>query len=300
MIRLVPLAALLMLSAAAPPDAVVLAEVNGRTLTDRDLASSLAIRGVPANASPAVRDRALAELIDRELIRGFLTRHKVEADAEQLAVAVRTAKERLAAGGKNPDEAIASLGFEETGLAAEVALPLAWQKFVGRTLTEAQIKERFEKNRRRFDGTRLRVAQIFLRDEPGGTAGQAPRTTARLAALREEIVGGKTTFAAAAEKHSQAPTKSAGGEVGWITTSGDLPAAVSDAAYRLDVGGVSEVVTSRRGAHLVSVLEVEPGELSLEDARPKIVAELSRDLWAETVAAERKTAKITMTAPAGR
>jgi hypothetical protein len=40
------------------------------------------------------------------------------------------------------------------------------------------------------------------------------------------------------------------------------------------------------------VTDVKPGELSLEDVRPAVIAELSRSLWDQTVADERKSAKI--------
>lgn len=291
MFRLAPLA-VLFLVAATPPDEVVIAEVDGRGLTRQDLNVYLALRGVPESASPAFRERAARELVDRELIRRFLERNKVEADAEQLAAAVRSAKERLAAGGRNPDEQLASLGVGEGHLRTEVALPLAWEKLARRAVTDKQIRNHFEKHHRRLDGTRLRVAQIFVRYEPGESPKAAPNTTARLAALRGDIASGKVTFEDAARAQSEAPTASGSGEVGWIRPAGDLPAVVTDAAFDLEKGAVSEVALSRFGAHLVTVLEVEPGDLSLEDARPTVFDELSQALWNETVAAERKTAKI--------
>ncbi|HEX6984748.1 MAG TPA: peptidylprolyl isomerase, partial [Planctomycetaceae bacterium] len=128
--------------------------------------------------------------------------------------------------------------------------------------------------------------------EPGESPEKAPTTAGRLDAIRRRIVSGETTFAEAAKAHSQAPTAVGGGDVGWIGPRGDLPSAVTRAAYALEPGAVSEVVLSPFGAHLVTVTEVEPGDLSLEDARPAILDELSEALWAETVAAERKIAKI--------
>jgi parvulin-like peptidyl-prolyl isomerase len=290
------LVAILLLAATVAPhaDDAVIAVVNGRKLTGRDLRVSLALRGVPEEVSPAFRERAVKELVDRELIRGFLQRNKVTPDPNQLALAVRTAKERLAAGGKNPDEVLKSLGVDDARLSSEMAVPLGWRKLVSRSLTAKQIRDDFEKNRRRLDGTRLRVSQIFLKYEPGESAENAPKATAKLKAIREAITAGKTTFADAAKARSQSPAAAGGGDLGQIGPRGDLPAVVADAAFRLDKGQVSDVIFSPLGAHLVTVTEVEPGELSLEDARPAIVEELSRKLWEETVAAERKSAKITM------
>jgi parvulin-like peptidyl-prolyl isomerase len=295
MIRLVPIVVLLLLSAAGPPaDDAALATVNGRKLTGRDLRVSLALRGVPEETSPAFHDRAVKELVDRELVRQFLERNKVAPDPQQLALAVRTAKERLAAGGKDPDKVLKSLRTDEARLSEEIAVPLGWRRLVNRTVTDKQVREHFERNRRRLDGTRLRVSQIFRKYEPEESLEAAPKAIAQMKAIRDEIASGKASFAEAAKKYSQSPTAKNGGDLGKIGSRGDVPAAVAEAAFRLDAGQVSDVILSPLGAHLVTVTEVEPGELSLEDARPAIVEELSHKLWDETVAAERKGAKITV------
>jgi hypothetical protein len=295
MIRLVPTALLLLLSAAGPPaDDAALATVNGRKLTGRDLRVSLALRGVPEETSPAFHDRSVKELVDRELIRQFLARNKVAPDPRQLALAVRTAKERWAAGGKDPDEVLKSLGADEARLSQEIAVPLGWRRLVSRTVTDKQVREHFEQNRRRLDGTRLRVSQIFRKYEPGESPDAAPKTIARMMSIRGEIASGKASFAEAAKKYSRSPTAREGGDLGKIGPRGDVPAAVAEAAFRLDAGQVSDAILSPLGAHLVMVTEIEPGELSLEDARPAVVEELSRKLWDDTVAAERKAAKITV------
>lgn len=286
--------AALLLVAAGPAPTEPIAEVNGRTLTQADLDAYLAVRGVPAKASRALRERAASEFVDRELIRGFLSRNKVEPDPEQLALAVQRAKERLAAEGTTPEEALAAPGIDEARLQAEVALSLAWQKLASRSLADSQIREHFERHRRRLDGTRLRLAQVFLPYEPGESVGAAPKTSERLSEIREQIAAGKSSFQDAAKKFSRSPTAETGGEVGWIGPRGDVPEPVAAAAYRLREGELSEVLPSKLGLHLVTVLETEPGELSLEDVRPQIVEELSRDLWTQTVAAERETAKITL------
>lgn len=270
----------------------VLAAVNGVEITTQDLDAYFAIRGLRSEASASVREAATQKLIDRELMRQFLERRKTVADVESLAAAMRAAKKRLAPEAEDVAAALAELGLDEARVQAEISLTLAWNLHATRTIADSQIREYWKEHQRRLDGSRLRVSQIFRKYEPGESADAAPMTTAALQQLRKRIAAGSLSFADAAKTESQAPTAANGGDVGWISPRGDLPASVSKAAYRLEVDGISEVLLSPFGAHLVTVTEVKPGDLSLEDARPVISSELSQQLWDDTVANERKTAKI--------
>ena len=275
-------------AASAPP---VLAQVEGVPITADDVTLFLSLRGA-TDPTPALRDAALDEMIERALIRRFLTERQTVADPEQTAAAASAAKARLAAAGHDPDALLKSLKIDDARLRAEVALPLAWQTHVRRVVTDAQIRKHYDTHRRRLDGTRLRVSQIFLPYAAEESAAAAPQTGAQLEAIRSKIVAGTLTFAAAARQHSAAPTAAAGGDVGWISPRGDLPHAVADAAYRTDSGGVSNVVFSPFGGHLVQVTDTQPGDSSLEDVRPQVLAELSAALWDQTVAQQRETATI--------
>lgn len=275
-----------------PADSPVIAVVNGQRLTARDLDAYFSIRGVRGDVSPSVREAAKGELIDRELVRQFLARRKTVADPESLAAAMRVAKRKLAAGAEDLDAALEKIRLDESRVKDEVSLALAWNLNAKRTIADSQIRRYWEQHTQRLDGTRLRVSQIFRKYEPGESVDGAAGTTAGLQAIRKNIADGKTTFAEAAKASSQAPTASQGGDLGIISPRGDLPAAVTDAAYALKAGDISEVILSPFGAHLIVVTEVKPGDLSLEDARPMIFSELSDQLWNDTVAGERKTATI--------
>lgn len=285
------------LVAADPVDDAVLAVVNGHELTQSDLDAYFAIRGIRGEVSDAVRKAATRELVDRELVRQFLERRKTVADPESLATAMRVAKQKLAPGAEDVTAALKALGLDEQRVSDEVALTLAWNQHAKRTITDGQMRDYWKQHQRRLDGTRLRVSQIVLKYQPGESSSYAPRTSATdtwtiLDDLRERIVSGKESFADAARKMSQAPTAANGGDVGFIEPRGDLPFAVSRAAYLLEKGEVSDIVLSPFGAHLVTVTGIEPGELSLEDARPVIFKELADLLWDDTVASERKSSKI--------
>ena len=276
---------------AAPPS-TVLASVNGTKISEADRATFLALRGLPAQQDSVLQSRVLEELIERELVRQFLASRKTEPPLEQQQAAVEVAKTRLRGLGYDPEEFLKQLGIDDERLRQEVSLPLAWQHHVQRVITDKQIREHFRENQTRFDGSRLEVWQIFIPYAAGELKGKAaPQTLATLREIRQTILAG-TEFATVAKARSQAPTAAEGGKVGWIGPVGDLPEAVTRAAYLLKGNEISEPVLSPVGGHLVTVKGVQPGDISLEDARPQVIQELSQKLWTETVTSARQAAKI--------
>jgi parvulin-like peptidyl-prolyl isomerase len=70
----------------------------------------------------------------------------------------------------------------------------------------------FSEHAREFDGTRLQVAQILLKpSDESDAARQVAIDQAK--AIRQQIVEGKVTFAAAAREQSTGPSSAAGAEL---------------------------------------------------------------------------------------
>lgn len=289
---MLPLALVLALLVGAAPDNAdaPLAEVNGKKISERDLEAYLLLRGQKGRITPPQREKLTQELVDRELVRQFLRRRKTEADADLLAVAMRTFKSRQSAAAADSDEQ--GQLSDDARIRAELALPLAWRQHVQRVTTEKQIRNYFTEHRRQLDGTSLRVSQIFMKYANGETQTRSESTEERMTQLRDKVAAGELSFADAAQKYSESPSAAKGGDVGWITREGDLPAVVAEAAYQLELDEVSKVIRSPFGLHLLKVTEVRDGDLSLEDVRQTVLNELSQKLWEETVAAERMSAKI--------
>lgn len=262
----------------------VVAEVDGEPIPSAALQMELLLNGAMEPVSEEVRQAAIERLIERKLVERFLKTRKTQAESEQLALAIETTKKSI------PPEKLKAIGDDV--VATHLALPLAWRLHAQRVITDDQIRAYYEKHRRELDGTQLRVAQIFVRYHDGEDASAAPKTSEALTAVRKTIADGKVDFGEAAKEHSQAPSAAGGGDVGWIGPRGGLPASVTAAAYQLKVGEVSPVVLSPFGAHLVTVVEEQAGDLSLEDVRVEVFSDLSRELWDGLVAELRPKATI--------
>jgi peptidyl-prolyl cis-trans isomerase D len=81
-------------------------------------------------------------------------------------------------------------------------------------------------------------------------------------------------FGKVAKEVSEDSTASSGGDLGYFTRD-QMVKEFSDAAWALKVGEVSEPVRSPFGFHLIRLTDSQPAkELSLEEARPKVLAGL--------------------------
>ncbi len=237
-------------------------------------------RGLTDEASPEIRRQVEEQLIERELIRRFLAERKVDPPADLLDLRVFELEELIRRRGTEPAALYARLGLSAEGVRRELALSVAWETYIERTVTPQQLREFFETRRAEFDGTRVRLRQIFRKATKPAEVAAAESLLAR---TRDEIAAGRLTFEAAAKAHSQSPTRERGGDVGWIVGTGQLPENVASAALRLSPGKMAGPLPSPMGMHLVEVTERQEGQLSLEDARPQLLEQLARTRWSETI-----------------
>lgn len=281
---------LVLLGADDPKQVIV--KVNGTAITAGDVEFMMTTRQVKSEDRAAQEPKLVEELIDRQLIREFLTKRKFTAPADELAFQIQRAEDAIRKHGDDPAVLLPKLGYSQDRLKSELGLPLAWQAYIRHTVTLPQTKEYFDQHRTELDGTRLRARQIFLKLPPNPSESDVAAKTTRLKDLKTQITSGNISFPDAAKMYSESPTGADGGDVGVFGPRGKLPTPVTRAAFALKVNDISEPVVSAFGVHLIQVTERLPGDLSLEDVRPQIVERLSEQLWDETVARERKTAKI--------
>ena len=232
------------------------------------------------------------DLIERQLIRDFLHSRKIAPNPEELTTQIERAEEFIKKRGEDPAALLKKIGYTPERLNRELGLTLAWQAYVRQTVSPKQIKEYFEQHKAELDGTQLRASQIFLKlPQPANEPAQA-RGIQQLNEIREEIRNQKISFAEAAKKYSEAPTRDQGGDLGLFGWQGKLPAAVSQAAFALKEMELSQPIVSPFGLHLIQVTERIPGDFSLEDVRGVILDRLSQKLWKSTAESAQIGAKI--------
>lgn len=290
-------AAMLLLSltvavAGADDPARVIVKVNGTAITAGDVEFMAATRHVKPEERAARDSKLIDELIDRQLIRDFLAARKITAPADELGFQIQVAEDAIKKHGDDPATLLPRLGYTPDRLKSELGLPLAWQAYLRQAVTLPQTKEYFEKHRAELDGTQLRARQIFLKLPAQPAEADIKARISKLQDLKTQITAGKISFPDAAKQNSESPGKDQGGDVGQFGSRGKLPTPVTRAAFALKVNEISEPVVSAFGVHLIQVTERIPGDLSLEDVRAEIMERLSEKMWTDTVASERKSARI--------
>ena len=156
------------------------------------------------------------QVIDRRLVLAYLTKTDQAATSQDVDFAVAQFEKDLKSQNLTLEEHLKQVGLLATTFAGRLAWKLSWQQYLERQLTDDNLEKYFKRYHREFDGTQLRVAQILFKLPADADAGRIAAAKDKAAKLKAEIAAGKLTFAEAAKQHSQAPSSTAGGDIGWI------------------------------------------------------------------------------------
>lgn len=270
----------------------IVVRVNGTPITENQAALYRLIHRIPDDHSPQARRKIAEQLVENELMRQLLLDRRAQPDPKRLAAAVEALKGQLRRRKAESGKTSQKLQYTDADLRRELFVPLAWEYHLGRVLTSGTIQAEFERHRQEFDGTEVRASQIFLKTDSSTSATAVKETEAKLARLRGEIIAGKTSFAEAARRDSEAPSATQGGDVGYFAFRGTMPAEVCRVVFSLKKGEISQPFRTPFGVHLYTVTDIRPGNLSLEDVRNIVIRRLSTELWDKLVTQARSTAKI--------
>lgn len=265
--------------AARPPqEDRVVARVGGQPIYAAEVEQQLRRTLGDAPLEPAQRqafwEAARQKLIDRQLVLLALSEAGLVATGADVDLALARFEKQLQAQGRTLADHCATVGLSVEQVRRALAFSLAWQRYCERYITPQNLEKYFQRHRREFDGTALRVAQIFWKLPPESDV--AARQAAREAALaqarevRAAILAGRQSFAEAARQHSQAPSRDLGGDIGWIERQRPMPEPFAQAAFLLKLGEVSQPVESPLGIHLVTVLEEKPGQRTWQEAEAEL------------------------------
>jgi len=274
-------------TAATPrPDSPV-AKVNGAPLLRRDFDLTVQMlfrkRGAGDRSHAdleSVRQAALDILIDNELLYQ-------KAKEAGITVTDTEAKEeaaRLKAALGPPETAAAFLkeiGATDADLVAQVRRTISIGRFVDQKVAgsiavgEKEARAWYDAHpeaMRRPESAHIR--QIVVRVAPDAPPATRAAARQKVEEILKSLRGGED-FATLAKRHSDGPEAERGGDVGWVGAGGSALPAVERAAMSLKPGQTSDILETRRGFHIVQVIERRPaGAVPFEEARERIVARL--------------------------
>jgi len=229
----------------------------------------------------ALRELALEKMIARELIfQEALTRGVVADDT-----AIDAERQKIVANFPSEDEFYATL--ERAGISPLDYHRMLRQDLTVNLLTESELESLPDPDEERIADFyrqhpekmlrkgRVRASHILLRID----AADPLASERKLLELKERCQN--EDFAELARAHSSCPSSTAGGDLGWFRR-GDMSREFAEAAFALEPGEVSGPVRTQFGLHLIKLTSKEGDvPLSLDEARPQIVAFLRQEAGAE-------------------
>ena len=279
-----------------PAVETAIAQVNGEPIfqreLDRELAPAARLLDPRATLPSEVRQRALDQLIDRRLIMKYLTEQKLAASDQDVDLEIGRLKRRLEAQEKKLAEHLQAGGLTEDDLRRDIRWRLSWQRYLDGKLTDENLQKYFEKHRREFDGTELKVAHLLIKPANAADPISVDEAQHKATSLRRQIDAGELTFADACRQHSQAPTAKSGGDIGFIRRHEPMPDSFSAAAFALEEDQVSQPVQTKFGIHLIRVLEIKPGQRTWEESRGELRSAVTQYLFRWIAQKERETAQV--------
>lgn len=217
-------------------------------------------RNVAAIRNPAsykrLRREALDQLIDKELLWQEAQRRGVEIDEAQ----VQRELESVKAAFSSPEAYYRQLlesGFDEPAYLRYLHREMVAGRMLNQlvqplTVSDEEVRRAYEARRASFrQPEQVSARHILLRVPASADAAAEQAVQARIAALREQLVGG-ADFAELARTYSEDPSAARGGDLGYFGR-GQMVPSFEQTAFALAPGTISAPVRSEFGWHLIRV-----------------------------------------------
>jgi len=268
----------------------LVAKVNGTEIKKADLENAIqgyAIEQLRKTADQLseqelleLRELAMEKLLARELIYQEALLYGIVAGEEM----IDEEKYKIIANFPSEEEFYATL--EKAGIDAITYHRMLRQDITVNMMTdkkiadlpdpsEAEINAMYEKHpEKMIRKGRVRASHILSKL----TDGKESVALEKINNLQKQV--NAENFAELAREHSDCPSSTAGGDLGWFRR-GDMVKQFEDVAFELEVAAISDIVATQFGFHLIKLLEREEDmPLSLEDAKPQIVKVLKDEAGA--------------------
>jgi parvulin-like peptidyl-prolyl isomerase len=248
----------------------IAASVGDKVLTredlDRQVHAMEIVRGIKLDEDRRVNAEGLMaqDWAERTAVAAIARERGLTVSDDEVTAEIERRKARF---GQNLPAALRSAGFTEEEVREEIRNTLLVEKYVEKTMQESypeeKLRELYNANPERFTPSRrLHVREIFKQKQPGHEQ-EAHETIER---IRMEIAKG-ANFEDLARRESDSPTRSQGGDLGWIDASKPISQRQADALASLKPGEVSDVIELGDGYQVLKLVEVEEPKAGFEGAR---------------------------------
>ena len=266
----------------------VVAHVNGRDVTKEDFEKM--IKMAEANAGmaipPELRDGVLRQLLDDLVAHTLLEQEAAQrgltATDADIDARLRDLRQRFPTQAEF-DNALKERGLTLDAIRQDARRDIAAEKVVNAELaavpapSDDEAKDFYGKNPDKFtEEESIRASHILIRVPADADAATKAKARETIDAILEKAKAGQD-FATLAQASSQDPGSAArGGDLNYFKR-GTMVAEFNDAAFALQPGQMSGVVTTQYGYHIIKVTDRKAGRVvPFEETAPRIKQYLER------------------------
>lgn len=295
----------------------VAATVNNHQIPE--VAVWRALRQFPPSEHEVARREIMNHLIENTLIDQYLDALKIAVEPAEVDKLVEELKGELKKANKDYAKELESMMLTEAEFRVEVGAQMKWDKFVKQQGSDQALQAFFEKRPDVFDGTLVRARHILLNPgaDPAKQAeakkllgdikatiqAEAAKAVAAVPAteeaIKKESARGKKTdelFSAYAKQHSVCPSKASGGDLQFFPRVGAMVEPFAEAAFKLNLFDMSEVVETEFGYHLILVTAKNPGKArKFEEVKEDVRAVYAMQLRQAVIGQMKPRAQIAIT-----
>lgn len=293
------------------------AKVNGQEIPE--VAVYRALRQFPAEEREIARKEILNHLVENFIIDQYLNALKMTAEPAEVDKLIGELKGELAKGKVDYAKQLEQMMLTEAEFRVEVAAQMKWDKFLKQQGTDAELKKLFDASPDVFDGSMVRARHILM--TPGTDAAKAEEAKKTLAAIKQtvEAEAKKTAdatpgdalvketarqkrvdelFSAYAQKYSTCPSKKNGGDLNYFPRVGAMVEPFAKSAFALQPYGMSDVVTTEFGLHLIMCTAKKAGTpRKFEEVKEDVRGVYAVRLREAVVSQMKPNAKVEISAP---
>lgn len=239
---------------------------------------------------PMLQRQALENRISQRLLLQETGRKELKVEEEGIDEQIKNMKSRFPSA-EAFDAQLADLGVSEDELRREVGESMKIDALLSAktasssVVTGDDVDKFYKENPESFKvPERVRASHILLKTSPEDGDDIRAEKRLKLSGLQGEIAGG-AAFDKLAMEHSDCPSKTQGGDLGFFER-GKMVKAFEDAAFGMKVDEVSDIVESQFGYHVIRLTAHEEGRtIPIDEVREKIEAYLDNKNKEEIVGA---------------
>jgi peptidyl-prolyl cis-trans isomerase C len=174
--------------------------------------------------------------------------------------------------------------FKQTIIESELAQTMVNEEIgAGVEVSDAEVTEFYESNTEQFaNPEQVKARHILIKSPADATEEETATAREKAEAVRQRAIDGED-FATLAEEESEGPSAARGGDLGFFSKERMVPA-FAEAAFAMEPGDISEIVTTRFGFHVIKVEDRrDPSTSPLSEVKPQITQVLQQQKTGEAV-----------------